>query len=188
VIRGIQQQCQEAGMDDYISKPFTIDDIKKGLGNWLKPEFSSGKTDEQEKIVENNAEVADIPKSDEDGSGPSPIDRTPLLALQELQIDGEQNIVNQVINTYLTESDSLIDRLQKASSDNDISVLQKTAHSLKSSSAQVGAFALSGMCKKLEMACKSNTFDSDFDSATRIKEEYIRVKRALQQEISIHEL
>jgi HPt (histidine-containing phosphotransfer) domain-containing protein len=114
----------------------------------------------------------------------SPIDRAPLLALQELQVEGEQNIVDQIISTYLFESDILINQLEDAFERNDVLTIQKTAHSLKSSSAQVGALDLSEMCKKLEMACKNNTLENGSDTASRIPQEYVHVKKALKQEIS----
>ena len=56
------------------------------------------------------------------------------------------------------------------------------AHTLKSSSANIGAVHLSQLGKQLEIACKNNAFD-DLDRAIEsIETEFVRVKTALEKE------
>ncbi len=35
VVKGIEERCQNAGMDSYLSKPFYMNDLRKILGQWL---------------------------------------------------------------------------------------------------------------------------------------------------------
>jgi HPt (histidine-containing phosphotransfer) domain-containing protein len=61
--------------------------------------------------------------------------------------------------------------------------LQAFAHSLKSSSANVGAVVLSEICKSLEMACRNNTLDDSDPYIKAIECEFVKVKSALEEEI-----
>jgi HPt (histidine-containing phosphotransfer) domain-containing protein len=63
--------------------------------------------------------------------------------------------------------------------------LQVAAHSLKSSSAYVGAMRLSDMSKELEMMGRANVMDGAKEKAERMKAEYVRVRTALDAEIKL---
>jgi len=41
-IEGDREQCLAAGMDDYLPKPFTAEQIRSALGNWLSPQAPMG--------------------------------------------------------------------------------------------------------------------------------------------------
>jgi HPt (histidine-containing phosphotransfer) domain-containing protein len=58
----------------------------------------------------------------------------------------------------------------------------KTAHSLKSSSANIGALPLAELFKKLEALAKDNSLDQAKPVLAHISSEYERVRNALQRE------
>ncbi|TFG92547.1 MAG: sensor histidine kinase, partial [Syntrophobacterales bacterium] len=114
--------------------------------------------------------------------GSSPIDRSVLSALQEVQIEGEPSIVKRVVDAYLTDSEPLISQLKEALSVSDREVLQRSAHSLKSSSANVGALRLSEMSRELEMNCKNNSLEDAARLVASIGTEFMKAKESLQKE------
>lgn len=67
-----------------------------------------------------------------------------------------------------------------AAADND--KVRAAAHSLKSSSANLGANSLAELCKKLEMAARANALATDAPALPEVEAEYERVCVALQQE------
>ena len=71
------------------------------------------------------------------------VDVSVLRNLENLQIEGESSVVGNIIDAYLNGSQPLITCLREMHSTNDLESLQRTAHSLKSSSANVGAMRLS---------------------------------------------
>ncbi len=61
--------------------------------------------------------------------------------------------------------------------------VQRLAHGLKSSSANVGALALAEFCKQMELMGRSNTIESGLELFTQIKREYTYAKAALEAEL-----
>jgi len=164
-----RDKCLSAGMDDYLSKPFVLSQLQAVLERWFE-----GGTGKQ---TAGKAE----PEGEEEHSS-SPIDRSVLCALQDLQIRGEPSVVKRVIDAYLADSEPLVSRLQEALLVNDGEVLQRSAHSLKSSSANVGALGLSEISRELEMECKNNGAEDAPRLVAAIESEFMRVKEALQRE------
>ena len=114
----------------------------------------------------------------------APIDGSVLRTLRELQIEGQPDILARIIGAYLKSSEPLIAELQKALVADNIEELQNAAHSLKSSSANVGAMGLSEFNKELEMCCRNNTLEMAADLVAAIDAEFLCVKDALNREIN----
>ena len=111
-----------------------------------------------------------------------PVDLSVLRNLEKLQIDGEASVVGNIIEAYLNGSQPLVTQLREMHATKDLESLQRTAHSLKSSSANVGAIRLSTMSKDLEMKCKNNhTAEIDI-LIESIETEFPRVKEVLTVE------
>ena len=83
-------------------------------------------------------------------------------------------------NRFVTEKAIL-----QAVEDEDAKGLQMAAHSLKSSSAYVGAMRLSDMSKELEMMGRANVMDGAKEKAERLSAEYVRVRTSLDAEIKL---
>jgi HPt (histidine-containing phosphotransfer) domain-containing protein len=79
------------------------------------------------------------------------IDEAAFANLLEMT-GGDLEFVDDLVDTYLTEGASLIERLRAAAADGDAATgdLMAAAHSLKSSSLNVGALALGELCRSLE--------------------------------------
>ena len=91
-------------------------------------------------------------------------------------------MVTRMIDAYMGSVPKTRESLQKAIADDDPEGLRQSAHSLKSSSANLGATRLSAMCRKLEYIGRggstmhAETLLEDFES------EYERVRVALLAE------
>ncbi len=66
------------------------------------------------------------------------------------------DFVIELIDTYNTETGELIERLHQALAARDAAAFGRTAHSIKSSSASLGALAFSQQARELEMMGKAN--------------------------------
>ena len=113
------------------------------------------------------------------------IDRTILASLRELQDVGDPDIIAEVGGLFVEHSPEKIKAILQAVENNDAKGLQVAAHSLKSSSAYVGAMRLSDMSKELEMMGRSNVMDGAKEKAERLSAEYKRVRTALDVEIKL---
>jgi HPt (histidine-containing phosphotransfer) domain-containing protein len=113
------------------------------------------------------------------------IDRKVLASLRELQDVGDPDIIAEVGGLFIKHSPEKINAILQAAESNDAKGLQVAAHSLKSSSAYVGAMLLSEMSKELEMMGRSNVMDGAKEKAERLKAEHMRVMTALDAEIKL---
>ena len=83
------------------------------------------------------------------------LDQGALLQLKSLNTaDGSGPLLNRLIDVYQSEAPKLMTRLIKASRVGNLGELEMAAHTLKSSSAQLGAIEFSDTCKALEMIGK----------------------------------
>jgi HPt (histidine-containing phosphotransfer) domain-containing protein len=112
------------------------------------------------------------------------LDRSVLDSLKELQEDGDPDIIEEVGGLFLKHSPDKIAAIKKATASGDAKGLQIASHSLKSSSAYVGAMRLSSMSKSLEDMARSGNLEGASQKASILVAEYERVKTALEAEIS----
>ena len=112
------------------------------------------------------------------------LDRSVLDSLKELQEDGDPDIIEEVGGLFLKHSPDKIAAIKKATASGDAKGLQIASHSLKSSSAYVGAMRLSAMSKNLEDMARSGSLEGASQKASVLEAEYERVKTALEAEIS----
>ena len=166
-LEGDREKCLSVGIDDYLSKPFKQNGILEILDRWSsqKPRqisfvnVISGnknlKAEDKPSLGENMTKEKEL--------GLSPVDHNVLSALRNLQMEGKPDILERIIRAYIASSESLIAQLRYALVGNNLEALQNAAHSFKSSSANVGAIALSEICEELEMNCRKNTLGNTTD-------------------------
>jgi CheY-like chemotaxis protein/HPt (histidine-containing phosphotransfer) domain-containing protein len=140
-MEGASDYCRTAGMDDYLSKPFTIGRLGDMLAKWLSAGERSGPAGADEAPPETGTEA--------DALSP-PIDRNVLDGIRALEGVGSQGLLERVINLYLSDAPRLVEGILSAAEKGDMESLLRAAHTLKSSSANVGATGLSDLCRKIE--------------------------------------
>ena len=82
----------------------------------------------------------------------------------KLLTNGKPELLARVINLYLVESPKLMQKLKQAAGASDAPEIARSAHSLKSSSANVGAKGLSRYCADIEASARR----ADTEEARRI--------------------
>jgi HPt (histidine-containing phosphotransfer) domain-containing protein len=73
--------------------------------------------------------------------------------------------VRDLLGTYLAETPEQLDAIGSAIEADDAGALVRPAHTLKSSSATLGAMRLSGLGRELEMMGRSNALDTTAQAA-----------------------
>lgn len=111
------------------------------------------------------------------------IDRSVLASLRELQDEGDPDIVAEVGGLFIKHSPDKVNAIMQSVERGDAKGLQVAAHSLKSSSAYVGAMRLSALARQLEMIGRSNSMNGAGELAQRLKTEFEQVMTALEEEI-----
>ena len=100
--------------------------------------------------------------------------------LEEMK-DVMGEIFIQLIPAYLEQSDEMIVEMQELLSSGTIDTLERHAHSLKSSSLNVGAEELGEIARELEDMCRNNdNTELLHEKIIALTEEYAKAKTGLQ--------
>ncbi len=174
---GDRQRCLDAGMDDYLAKPVSREQLESCLHRWLP--------DRMNFVLRNAALVAPAepaPPAPAVATARAPAPSFPVLdqtMLEELrEIAGDET--TRIITIFLEDAPRLIGTLEKAAAVPDLDAMRDAAHTLKSSSANVGAMALSAAAKRVELGARARKLERPAVAVALVIAEYARARMALQ--------
>lgn len=92
-----------------------------------------------------------------------------LAVVAELRdsVGGDQEFVKELVAAYLAESPGYLDALAIAATAGDAAAMVRPAHTVKSSSAALGAIRLAAICKQVEFAAREGRVDQAGMDAAR---------------------
>ena len=108
------------------------------------------------------------------------IDTRQLDQLKEL-IGGCQDSLNELVETFLVEGDEIIADMKASVSGQDLDLLRRSAHSLKSSAQDFGALELSRLSAALESQCKAQWPTEHNEQIQRISDSFQSAAAALRE-------
>lgn len=146
-VKGDEEKCKDAGMDDYLSKPIRKDLLQKTLSQWLG---GHGPTEDLH---------TQIPSSPEE----SIIDHETLTRFKEAMGDGAEEILTH----FLDSMDNYVTQIKDAHRTGNMEAMSDIAHTLKSSSASIGAMQLSNLAFLIEHYADHFKSDEDIESALK---------------------
>lgn len=159
-IVGDREMCLEKGMDDYLSKPFSIEQLHEILSRWLL-QWDANAGEEQ------NAPASP--------ATPLEIDKK---VIDQLKVLGD-GLLERVIQLFNESSPSLLETMQNAIEAGDTNLLYKTAHSVKNSAANLGVTVLTDQCRDLEARARQGNLEGVVELLANIKESYAQASIAL---------
>ncbi len=170
VVEDGRRKCLAVGMDDYLAKPFTLEQMRAMLTKWLGP---------PERLA-TREHLSLVPQA---ATGADPIDEQVLASLGRLQREGRPDIVQQLIELFFKGAAGLLMDLDNGAATGDARLLYSASHALKSASANLGAVVLSTHCKELEALSKSGTVTDAAGLVKVIREDYRNVEARLSDRL-----
>lgn len=173
-LQGDRERCLKAGMDDYLSKPFTKEHLREVLTRWLKPENGLEPQVEAARVLAPAKQQVSA-----FANAVTLLDEEALNRIRTLQRPGRPSVLSKVVRLYLDDSPKLVEALQKAVQLGDARALQEAAHSLKSSSANLGAVEVANLCREIETLGRQGLLEKAEPLMGQLALSYPAVRQAL---------
>ncbi len=119
-------------------------------------------------------------------AGASPLDARSLAQLQQLDPSGANRLMARVLTAYSESLARLRGQMAGARAAGDPAATRLAVHTLKSSSASIGALQLSGLCAQAELAIREGQSHVLGEVLDRLEAEAGRVDAAVQHLLAQH--
>ena len=154
-----RERALEAGMDDFLGKPFTLDQLKDVIGAHTELETK-----------------------------PSDSPAVAGGALEELRAleregTGTPGVVEKIVRSYLDTGAEQVREMLDAQARGEMREIYMTAHKLKSSSGTLGADDLAALCTRIESAASLEEPDTVEQLIRSLEPEWRRVAAELEGQL-----
>ena len=179
-MQGDREKCLSAGMDDYVTKPVQVRDLKQALERWQTMSQNTKKQTDSNPGVQKGGPTFASQSGKDDKATEAPVD---LVRISELTSDDPQKL-QRLIGNYLKQAEEILPLLSRAvetGSANDIRLL---AHKWGGSSSNCGMTALAKHLCALECLGEGGVLHQASQFHADVLKEFDRVRTFLQEQVS----
>lgn len=138
---GDREICIQAGMDDYIAKPFRQVDLHEILNKW------TSRLRGNRKELSDNKQTSLAPSTTTDQI----IDRARIDEINSITSHSYPSLLDRVIQHFRDDFPQKIAAMRDGAKQGDAMEVRKAAHALRGSSGQVGAVVVAKLCEQIEL-------------------------------------
>ena len=155
-MKGDEEKCLASGMDDYLTKPIRIAELLAALDR-----ISSHKAD---------SEIVLQSSSSPNSAGPA----VDLAATLE-RLDGDRSLFDELVEVFRNECPGLMGEIRRALVLQDAKRVERGAHTLKGSSSNVGAVAVSQAASEIESLASAGNLRGASEQCAALQTEIERL-------------
>jgi CheY-like chemotaxis protein/HPt (histidine-containing phosphotransfer) domain-containing protein len=137
----VRDRCLEAGMDDFLVKPFDEQQMVDMLGRWLTPRAVTAADDAAAPVM--------LPSAPAGGAIDMP-------AVDKIRAIGGSRLLARVMAQFAETSPPLVAKMRAGCAAGDTEAVWRAAHSLKSSASAVGAAGVAQRCGQIEATARED--------------------------------
>ena len=174
-MQGDRERCLAAGMDDYVSKPVKGEDFHMLLQKWLPSATAASTSPETSGLAESTAP----PMA---GLASPALDAEAFAALQALVGADDPQFLLDLLEQFVQDATGHLHTLRTAVAMHDATALERAAHTLKSTSTNVGALGMAEICHRLQTLSRLGAVVAAAPLVAQLAQEFARVQAALEDE------
>ena len=154
-MKGDRENCLNAGMDDYISKPVTVSVLEGILEKYLEP-----------------FEVVPSARLE---SKPARQEPVIISRIQEIS-GGDKDFERELIDLFLSDSQKRLHTLEFALRARNVSLFKNELHAIKGASANAGAAGMQEIAVELEQLCYEDEIVQADEGFASLLSEFTKVR------------
>ena len=138
---GDRESCIQAGMDDYIAKPFKQAELRSIITKWtahLRANRENARDDKQTSLLPSTT-IAQV------------IDKERIEEIKSIKSHSRPSLLGRVIQHFQHDFPLKVASMREGTEHGDAFQVRKAAHALRGSSAQVGAIVVAKVCEQIEI-------------------------------------
>ncbi len=176
-VAGARRACLEAGMDDFLAKPFSLGRLRKKVLEWLLPNIDS------EPLGVNDGESKSEPRAAAPASASAEVvvDLSRLLELAREA--GTPQIVEELSRIFLDDVARRVVALGLAARARDQRAYLTVIHTIKGASGNFGAVRMARIAEASERQVKRGELAQVEQTAQELSRELDAVRDVLQREV-----
>jgi CheY-like chemotaxis protein/HPt (histidine-containing phosphotransfer) domain-containing protein len=171
-MKGERERCVEAGMDDYVAKPVTMQELRSVIQRW-RPSTHPGPGSPTDADHQTEATVV--------------LDRKRLDDLADLGDEEDAQWLPSLIRRFREDAASRIVKLVVAAETGDAHQLEHLAHTLKGSCVNVGAQTMADIAHRIQNSGRSGNVSGATDLIALLERELSRVEAELEAFVTVYE-
>jgi signal transduction histidine kinase/DNA-binding NarL/FixJ family response regulator/HPt (histidine-containing phosphotransfer) domain-containing protein len=178
---GDREKCLACGMDDYMSKPLNRGLLEQTIRKWMPKNRVSAPTPAAPTPVVSAPPVQSVPARLSEPVKMTPAHPAINESIVNELIDVMGSEFTSLVRVYLEDTPKNLQVLSAAAERGDVQAMIAPAHSLKSTSANLGAMALSDVSKLIEHGARAGTLRDALGMARQAGIEFRRASDELER-------
>jgi CheY-like chemotaxis protein len=176
-VPGVRQACLQAGMDDFIAKPFSLSTLRRKASHWLSTASPAPVSVERPTVAPVHKPASPAPTS----TVPNSVDLTRLQELAEEA--GSPRIVEELSLIFVEDMERRLESLREAAAERGERKLLSVIHSVKGACGNFGALRMAALSEKIEKRIKRGDLLSLDLEVSELCNEFLVVRRVLDLEV-----